>query len=201
MINNLDIIKPLLKFENKNDFYFIQVLQRSKEHPDLGKNNYLIKPFYIFSIEDLDKKWDEMVLLSNTFNARTYIHLNRRNSYDIALDLMEDLAHNIKSNHLNYLSKSYQSVCGKYKGGDKSWVIDVDFLMGKRIPSIDDKLRDKICETLATIQPIGQTKIIAMIPTKNGYHLITNRFDSKKFKEQFPNIDIHKNNPTLLYCP
>jgi hypothetical protein len=203
MINNLEQIKTLLKFENKNEFYFIQIIQRNKEHPDLGNNNHLIKAFYIFSIDYLDKKWDEMVTLANTFNARIYIHLNRRNSYDIALDLMENLAHNIKSNQVNFLSDSYESVCGKYKGKgkDKTWVIDIDFLMGKRIPSIDDVLRDKICKTLATIEPLNTTKIIANIPTKNGYHLITNPFNSEKFNKEFPDIKIHKNNPTLLYCP
>ena len=48
------------------------------------------------------------------------------------------------------------------------------------------------------IEPFGQ-KVVACLPTKNGYHLITNPFRLDKFKEMYPNIDIHKNNPTLLY--
>ena len=40
-----------------------------------------------------------------------------------------------------------------------------------------------------------------VIPTKNGYHLITTRFDIMEFKEYFPDIDIQKKNPTLLYLP
>lgn len=43
--------------------------------------------------------------------------------------------------------------------------------------------------------------LIDEIPTVNGYHLITKPFNLQKFKEIFPYIDVHKNNPTLLYFP
>lgn len=32
-----------------------------------------------------------------------------------------------------------------------------------------------------------------------SHHLITEKFDSKTFKDKYPEIDIHKNNPTILY--
>jgi hypothetical protein len=44
-------------------------------------------------------------------------------------------------------------------------------------------------------------KIEAIIPTKNGHHLITKKFDVMKFKEKYPDLDIQKRNPTLLYYP
>jgi hypothetical protein len=44
-------------------------------------------------------------------------------------------------------------------------------------------------------------KIYSTIPTKNGYHLITGRFDVLMFKNVYPDIDIQKKNPTLLYLP
>jgi len=39
------------------------------------------------------------------------------------------------------------------------------------------------------------------VPTKNGYHLITRSFNMKVFSEKYPNIDVHKDNMTILYCP
>ena len=42
-------------------------------------------------------------------------------------------------------------------------------------------------------------KFKALIPTKSGFHLITTPFDMSTFAKQYPNIDVHKNNPTLLY--
>ena len=32
MKDNFDIIKPLLKFRSEDDFYFLQILQRKKDH-------------------------------------------------------------------------------------------------------------------------------------------------------------------------
>lgn len=195
MMNNLEQIKSLLKFENKNEFYFVQVIQRSKENTSLGKNNNLVKAYYVYSLEYLDKKFPEMCKLAEVFNTRVYIHLNRRNAYNIALELMEDLAHNIRGNHLQILSKSYSSVCGKHHSEkDKTWIVDVD----------DDKnninYQVEIMNFIDALQPEG-SKIIDRIQTKNGYHLITRPFNSEKFNEKYPNIDIHKNNPTILFIP
>lgn len=46
-------------------------------------------------------------------------------------------------------------------------------------------------------------RIKHIIPTVNGYHLISNRFDRQQFSQklalyQLDQIDIHDNNPTLL---
>ena len=49
MINNLKIIKSLLTFESKDDFYYLQILQRKKENPQLGSNRRVIKNYYINS--------------------------------------------------------------------------------------------------------------------------------------------------------
>jgi hypothetical protein len=60
MVNNLELIKPLLKFESDDDYYFLQILQRKKDNADLdkrlmGNNNSarLIKGYYIKSVEHL----------------------------------------------------------------------------------------------------------------------------------------------------
>ena len=41
--------------------------------------------------------------------------------------------------------------------------------------------------------------IVDVIETAQGCHLITKKFNSETFKERFEDIDIHKDNPTLLY--
>jgi hypothetical protein len=43
-------------------------------------------------------------------------------------------------------------------------------------------------------------KILAVIPTKSGFHLISLPFDLIEFKKDFPNVDVQKNNPTVLYA-
>jgi hypothetical protein len=86
----------------------------------------------------------------------------------------------------------FDSVVGQIKTMEKRWVVDIDFTDNKKV--------DKVKRFIETLKPEGP-KIEAVIQTKNGYHLITGKFDVKTFNEKFPDIDIQKKNPTLLYLP
>ena len=77
MINNLEIIKPLLNFSSEDDFYFLQILQRKKENPQLGSNSRVIKNYYIKSVEHLELRYPEIIELCSVFNARASIRLNK----------------------------------------------------------------------------------------------------------------------------
>ena len=46
-----------------------------------------------------------------------------------------------------------------------------------------------------------KSKIKAIIPTKNGFHVITSPFELNTFKEKYPSIEVHKDNPTIIYVP
>lgn len=49
-------------------------------------------------------------------------------------------------------------------------------------------------------EPLKQNiKDCYVVLTAHGYHLITAPFNIEKFSNQFSDIDVHKNNPTLLY--
>ena len=60
MTNNFDQIRDLLKFES-DYFYFIQIIQRKKENPELGANNRIIRSYNISSLEKFDKYKDEII--------------------------------------------------------------------------------------------------------------------------------------------
>ena len=57
MIDNLEKVLPLLEFESEDDFYYLQILQRKKENPQLGSNSRVIKNYYITSIDYLTKHY------------------------------------------------------------------------------------------------------------------------------------------------
>jgi len=78
------------------------------------------------------------------------------------------------------------------KTNEKRWIVDID-----DVPLYDLK---PIMDFIDTLRPEGQ-KTEAVITTKSGYHLITKRFDVMEFKQRYPEIDIQKKNPTLLYYP
>jgi hypothetical protein len=86
----------------------------------------------------------------------------------------------------------FDSVVGQIKTQEKRWIVDIDIK--------DLFFAEDVAQFINTLKPEG-AKIETAIPTKNGYHLITKRFDTMQFKNQFPDIDIQKKNPTLLYLP
>lgn len=83
MINNFKQVKDLLEFRSEDDFYFLQILQRKKDHK-VGKvngtnnNSRLIKAYYVKSLEHLEFIEPEIIQLCVIFNARAGINLNRR---------------------------------------------------------------------------------------------------------------------------
>ncbi len=198
MIDNFDQIKTLMKFENEDEFYFVQILQRTKEVPNLGKNNNLIRTYNVYSLDYLEKKRDEMISIANVLNARIYIHLNRRSFRMLAFELLEDIAHQMKSGQFQTISHSYDSICGKHHSEkDKTWVIDID---GEELK--ETNLKELKNNVNCFIEPYNnRDKIIAEISTKNGIHIISTPFNSQKFGEIYPKIILHKNNPTVLYIP
>jgi len=64
----------------------------------------------------------------------------------------------------------------------------------------DREFVGEVWKFINSVRPEGP-KIEVVIPTKSGYHLITKRFDVMEFQKKYPEIDIQKKNPTLLYLP
>ncbi len=195
MINNIELIKPLLNFEDKDDFYMLYVFKRKKDQPEGERDNHqsvrTLRSYCIKSIEQLEEKYDEIIQLCEMFKARAYIHVQSQNHKDVSLNMMVELAQRIQ-NGVNTQQSLFDSVVGKVKTQEKRWIVDID--------TKSWVVAHSIYQFIDTCRPEGD-KIEAVIPTKNGFHFITSRFDVIKFKEQYPNIDIQKKNPTLLYYP
>jgi len=196
MIDNLELIKPLLNFENEGDFYMLYVFKRKKDQPEGERDNHqsvrTIKSYCVSSIEYLEKKYDEIKQLCEMFKARAYIHVQKQNHYDVSLNMMVTLAQRIQDgNHKQ--QGLFDSVVGQLKTYEKRWIVDIDTKDPAEVLKIKGVI-DNVCK------PEG-TKTIDLLPTKNGFHYITKKFDVKEFKNKFPYIDIQKKNPTLLYLP
>ena len=210
MINNIDLIKPLLNFEANEDFYMLYIMKRKKDQPEEERDNHqsvrTIKTYCIDSIEYLDKRYDEIKMLCEVFKARAYIHIQKQNHNDVSLEMLMSLAQRLV-NKQNNQKNLFDSVVGQMKTLEKRWVVDVD---QKEISPMMIAHIEYTCKpiTEVTFDQVGipngyknGPKVEAIIPTKNGHHLITKRFDVKEFKEKYPEIDIQKKNPTLLYYP
>jgi hypothetical protein len=195
MINNIELIKPLLNFENVGDFYMLYIFKRKKDQPEGERDNHqsvrTIKTYCIESIEQLESRYDEIIQLCEMFKARAYIHIQKQNHKDVAMNMITEIVTRIQSGQINQ-KHVFDSVVGQLKTNEKRWIVDLDIKDG-------DYLFDVMC-VIKLCRPEGN-KIIEVIDTKNGYHLITERFDVEQFKKFYPDIDIQKKNPTLLYYP
>jgi hypothetical protein len=191
MIDNFELIKQFLKFK-EGDFYFLQIIRRRKENPDENNNNRIIKTYYISTLEYYDSIQDEIKKLCKFFNARAYIGLNRRNYKKLAFYMLKEVTDKILNDQFWSVKSAFDSVCGQYTTGDKLWIVDLDFFNEDVINVYTDSINK--CQSGFEVNVLGK------IPTLNGWHLITRPFNIKEFTtfEEFP-VDIHKNNPTLLY--
>jgi len=195
IIDNIELIKLLLNFSDPGDFYMLYVFKRKKDQPEGERDNHqsvrTIKTYCVDSIEYLDKRYDEIKQLCEMFKARAYIHVQKQNHKDVSLNMLSTLAERIRDGVSNQKGL-FDSVVGQIKTQEKRWIVDID------VP--DYHMVYELTRFIETLKPEGP-KIEAVIPTKNGYHLITGKFDVKTFKDKYPDIDIQKKNPTLLYLP
>ena len=201
MLNNIELIKPLLNFEKEGDFYMLYVFKRKKDQPEGERDNHqsvrTIKTYCIESIDHLDRRWDEIVQMCEMFKARAYIHVQKQNHFDVSLSMMVALAERIQNGNTNQKGL-FDSVVGQIKTQEKRWIVDVD--------TTSQHIQNMISNIIEMVKPNDGSKIITKIPTKNGVHLITKRFDVMEFNKQIKERgeampDIQKKNPTLLYYP
>lgn len=198
MVDNRKLIVPLLEFPNEHSFYFVQVLQRNKDVPTIeGNNSRVIKTYYITSVEKLDKLWEEITGLAEFFNARVCINLNPRNFRKAAFSCLQKIANQMANEDFKNIPYAYNSVCGEYHSEiDKRWIVDVD---KEDLPNLHRY--EAIIKDLQYDITNKNYNILAKVPSKSGMHIITNPFNLATFKQFFPHVEIHKNNPTNLYIP
>lgn len=200
-VNNFDKITDFMSFNNKDEFYFLQVIQRKKDGnvTQVGNNGYrTIKTYYIYSKEQLENKKDKIKELCLSNNARAYITLNKRNATKIALGCIAHYAQLVSEGNSNQGYRVYDSVCGKLRDTAYKplWIVDLD--------SKDRDYINKMIEIINQCQGAESNKIKLINPTVNGVHLITIGFNVQQFnklldEEGLEHVDIQKDNPTLLY--
>lgn len=193
MIDNIKLILPFLKFESKDDFYYLQILQRKKENPQLGSNSRVIKNYYIISEEYLLDRYDEIKKLCEIFNARAMIRLNKRSFEKVGFKCMTNLANTMANKEYSFLKASYDRACGLgHNDNEKKWILDIDI--------INEEFDREVQLFINNIIPAGG-KILGNFKSKNGHHLITKPFNLQEFSQKYPEIEVHKDNPTNLYIP
>ena len=189
MVDNIKSIRKILKFDKFGEFYYISIMQRNKDGVKVASshdNCRRIRTFYIFSLEEFDKIIPFIKEICDKINARCYIELNRKNIFQCQLECIKRLVECIE--HGTTKSRTIMdSVVAGAPSKDKLWMIDADGYKPDNVTNI--------------IEYVNKNKgtHYAIIPTVNGCHIITSRFDPRFFNESFKDCEIKRNAFTLLY--
>jgi hypothetical protein len=208
MVDNFDIIKSLLDFSEPKTFYFLQILKRRKENPDLKTHTKVIDNFYLYEVDDLEKLKPIIEKRCIETNSRAYINLNRLDLEKIGIHSAKLIMEKLLQGNYREIKNVYAIACGScHSENEKRWIIDIDkehMLYKDQIVEIIKSLHALILKT--------HYKVLAQIPTKSGVHIITNPFNPLLFKKRIEDlikadtaaevlnsVQIQKNSPTLLY--
>lgn len=185
MIDNFDIFKKFAD-EDPDSFLFGQIMVRKKDGSRFARsNNRIIKDLCFRNPESFDKQKDEIIEICRVLGARAYVNPNPRSFKSLAVDIARICLDYVGKGGENACKGVFATACGRY-GRGKYWIIDID---------------NKDEEEISSYRKMVEEHIVCEVPTVNGVHFITKGFDSREFKVEFPHIDLHKQNPSLLYCP
>jgi len=203
MINNFDLIRPLLDFSDSDTYYFLEILKRRKDNPGLAKDMVVIDDLFIYNLAHFDAIMDSIIQTCDTNNARAYFRINKRSAKKTAFQMLKRVTDIIMSEDYKAVRFAFSSVSGEFHGDDdKKWIVDIDWkdFEGRKafLGVMHQRIKDLQEET-------GREPMMEMIPTKNGYHLITRPFNIQRMTQFLADnkakVDIHKDNPTILYMP
>ena len=200
-VDNFDIIAENFLFSEdlreeiaKDRFYTLQIMTRSK---DTGEKTRTIHTMFIESREYLLSHKDIIVKLCETFNARAYISVNPSSYKTCAIKAVGELGDLLDNGNYRGIVSLPATLAGKYTVSDenKKWIVDLDGVeCGDDCKPYIEFIRGEYSE--------GKGKpnwSIMVLPTVNGSHLLVTPFDTREFKKKWPEIDILRNNPALLY--
>ena len=201
MVDNFELLKYQIN-TFPGCFYHLQIIKRNKDHASMRGNNRTIKQYYVEDADYLLKHREEIISLCEMFGARAYINLSPKSYEAVSKECLLKYAVIVKTNDYKKPYKLWDNAAGSIKGVYPRWVVDLDkeFLPDKEavLTCIRESYQAKGIDQEGEI---GKELIKCIVPTKTGEHIITSSFPLDVLKAKFPNLDVHKNNPTILYIP
>lgn len=182
VINNLEIVKSLLKFKISSKgkpeiYYFVQVIQRRKENPDLPLQEIQRYAWWVTDLGVLEKSWNRLTEMCEHYKARAYISITPRSLEKFGKQCMFEYSKRVANNdytNIHNLPKkvalSNETVQSKGVVDKPRWILDIDS---------EDKSYQHDIEKFIS----GYTNILGKINTPNGCHLVIESFNYGLIKD------------------
>ena len=170
--------------------YVVEIMSRGKDNPDMPAANRHFKNYYFPCIDKFDQYEPEIKKVCDVLRMRAYISVNYKMYDQILMDTAAESAARVAAHNYGKPYSVYEHCSGKYVNRkDKKFVVDIDEEQMIFFDNIYDELKDKV---------------VLVVPTRPGMHLVTTPFNTLAFENKCINRlgfapDIKKNHLTLLY--
>jgi hypothetical protein len=178
MLDNRSVIYPILDYQH---LYHMQLIVR-------GSPSRVLVSKGITKVE-LENDFELYRAMANATGARVYLNITPVDKYAALFNTIERAVSLIRGKNFDVVSKISCSVLGTTPlKSDKVWLIDLD---EKNLV-----LAGEILNEVANYNVGPGGELVAVVPTVKGYHLLVRPFNLGKFTYD---VQVHKNNPTILY--
>lgn len=202
ILDNIDIIRDkILKFESEDEFYMCSILQRKKDNPLCGANENcrMLANFYIKNIEYFDRKIPLMKEYCHQHLARAYIRPQVRSCKRTNREFLKHMIDQIDNTDIAYGSLARVVIGGDHHSTRKRFILDLDNFELNKVQEIQECIINHFKET----DRLNQIDNVIIIPTFNGYHIVTPGFDVRIlnfYSKDFEKDTIKKDADTIIYA-
>ena len=170
--------------------YVVEIMSRGKDNPDMPAANRHFKNYYFPCIDKFDRYEPEIKKVCDALRMRAYVSVNYKMYDQVLMDTAAESTARAAAHNYGKPYSVYEHCSGKYVNRkDKKFVVDIDEEQMIFFDNIYDELKDKV---------------VLVVPTRTGMHLVTTPFNTLAFENKCINRlgfapDIKKNPLTLLY--
>ena len=170
--------------------YVVEIMSRGKDNPDMPAANRHFRNYYFPCIDKFDQYEPEIKKVCDALRMRAYVSVNYKMYDQILMDTAAESSVRVAAHNYGKPYSVYEHCSGKYVNRkDKKFVVDIDEEQMIFFDNIYDELKDKV---------------VLVVPTRTGMHLVTTPFNTLAFENKCINRlgfapDIKKNHLTLLY--
>lgn len=209
-VDNFDVLQQLFSFEDQHDFYYVYILKRRKENPDMTKGEQFIKEYLMKSHDDFYRLKEEIVNIAEENNARVYVSLNKKNLIkigryiaariltnslkeykrsDIQIEFSNtnDILQNVNRIMSSVLSETASGTQRRFLDSEIS-KCDADSRQNKKwLIDLDWDLVPIEQNIVESIERNGG-RVLLKYRTPNGYHLAVTPFNKSEFTKDLKDV-------------
>lgn len=143
ILDNYEELKPFIKFEDQDTFYFLEVLKRRKDNPELKHQTAKLYSRFITKPESLERAYLDVKVICESENARAYLSILPRSlerfTKECALEFTRRVCEGVYSSSYK-IPDEIALISKTVKKDNNMWLLDIDENPGEVLEYLKDKV-------------------------------------------------------------